>query len=375
MSRICRRSALVGFAGTAGIAALSRMPGTHTVSAQGSGYDIVSFGPISEGVIPADGSRTRYGTVFNILGGGTAVGSVPASAEKMYPSLFHPDGSLTKLKSGAFGGIVLDMNDNGTAVGGVAENAGGVRTESDEGNRPAAWIDGELVRLELPEGHLFESALTGGQAGAISNDGVIFGFANGYQLVWIDGIPQELPQLSDAGDSLFYSLITRDGTLMASRAMFDDSGSYLGSEYGSVDGATFTPFATSGLSGINTYIHSANSAGEVLIYSFPTDLTISNIVGVGQDPIVIDTRHDGIEFMPAGFNASHEVAGMMYLRPDLEGEPAIWKDGEVTSLSPLLPADHGYRQLVLSGISDDGVVAASGWDDDGAFHPLLFVPA
>jgi hypothetical protein len=31
--------------------------------------------------------------------------------------------------------------------------------------------------------------------------------------------------------------------------------------------------------------------------------------------------------------------------------------------------------LIASGISDDGIIAGSGWDEDGAFHPLLFIPA
>lgn len=374
MPGFSRRSLASGFAGAAGLAAVNRLAGGRLTNAQSNGYDIVTFGPFSEGVIPADGGRTRYGTVHNILGDGTAVGAIPASEEKTYPSLFHPDGSLTRLKSGTYGGLVLDMNDSGTAVGIVNENAGGVQTEGDEGARPAAWIDGELVRLELPDGLANEFSLTGGMAGAISNDGVILGFANGYSVAWVEGTLQQLPQATDAGDFLFFNLITRNGTFVGSSPSFDETGSYTGSQYGSIEGTVFTPFAMTGMDGPNVFALSANSASELLIFATPTDLAITNIVGVGLDPVVIDPRPDGINFLPAGFNASHEVVGMMRLRQDLDGEPAIWKDGVVTSLAPLLPEDHGYRRLNARGISDDGVVAASGWDADGAFHPLLFVP-
>jgi hypothetical protein len=366
-----------GAAGAAGLAAVSHMPGAQLIRAQSAAYEIVSFGPVAEGVLPANAFRPERGSMVGIHANGTAFGRVAASAEKFFPALFNADGSLIKLKSGTFGGSVSGLNASGVAVGSAYENPGGridVATNDDEGTRPAAWIDGELMRLDLPGDKRYDFSRLGGSASSVSDDGVVFGSANGYDLLWIDGAVQVLPFQDGSGNQLDYYQITPGGTLIGSQSFYDDDGNSQ-TAYGSIDGTSFSPFNFSDFGQVSAFPVEINSANEVLFTGTPTDLPFANITGPGLDPVVIDFREEGIWFSVTGFNSKGDVVGSWRARQDLDAAPALLRDGELTPLADLLPADHGFENMIVSGISDDGIIAGHAWDADGGFHPLLFVPA
>jgi hypothetical protein len=384
MSGLSRRSVFkgaTGFAGVAGLAALGRLPGAQLVRAQSAAYEIVSFGPVAEGVIAEGYFRSMPGRIQGIHGNGTAFGNLAASAEKFFPALFNADGSVAKLKSGTYGGVVNGLNADGIAVGATYENIGGVIIDGDEGKRPAAWIDGELVRLDLPSEKRYDFSRTGGTATSISADGTIFGEANGHAVRWVDGAVQVLE--AQQGDAYFigFHAILPDGRIVAARAeqFANDDGLRMSrGVFGVYDNGAFEvlPVGTLdlGIRGAPTFV-AVNSAGSVLCRYNPTDFTTTLVTGLEIEPIVLDPRETGHLFTPAGFNAANEIVGSWALRQDLDTEPAIWRDGEYTPLAELLPADHGFLNLSVSGISDDGVISGHGFDADGGFHPLLFVPS
>lgn len=381
MSRVSRRTLFTGAAAAAGLAAIGHVPGARLIRAQGAAYEIVSFGPVEEGVLPEGNFRPSRGGINDIHANGTGFGNIAASSEKFFPALFNPDGSLTKLKSGSFGGVVFDLNASGQAVGAAYENPGGKVSDVDNGRRPATWINGELVRLDLPADKRYDFSRIGGSATSVSDDGKIYGNANGYDIVWVDGTVQILePQQGDLYISSYLALMP-DGRLVAQRSeqyKNDDGSSSSRGVIGVYDNGSFQDLPTGSLDlgkkGTPFFV-GINSAGHGLFGYRPTDFAYTLVSGLEVEPIVLDPRETGSLFTPSGFNESNTIVGTMSLRQDLDPEPAIWRDGTIEPLAELLPADHGFNNLSVSGISDDGIISASGWDADGGFHPLLFVPA
>jgi hypothetical protein len=381
MSSISRRTVFRGAAGAAGLAAFSHVSGLRSIRAQGAAYEIVSFGPVTDGVMAEGDFRSNPGSMNDIHANGTAFGRLAASAEKFFPVLFNADGSLTKLKSGTFGGFVAGMNASGVAVGEVYETPDGRLTAEDEGKRPAAWIDGELVRLDLPGDRKYDFSRLGGRASSVSDNGVIFGSANGYDVLWVDGVVQVLePQ---QGDLFLGSFITvmPDGRLMAERDEWytnDDGSRSSRGVIGVFDSGSFQDLPTGSLDlgkrGTPSFV-GINDAGHGLFSFQPTDFAFTLVTGLDVVPIVLDPRETGVLFRPSGFNAANEIVGAMSTRQDLDFEPAIWRDGTFTPLAELLPGENGFHNLSVFGISNDGIIAGHGWDADGGFHPLLFVPA
>lgn len=375
MSGLSRRSTFKGSLAAAGVAAISHVPGARLIRAQNAAYEVVSFGPIVEGVMAEGFYWPQMGAVQGIHGGGTAFGHIATSAEKFTPCLFNADGSLTKLKSGSYGGRVTGMNASGTVVGASYDTIDGQGERFITLEQPVAWIDGEFVRLPVPEADSPNDDLIG-SARSVSDDGVIYGFANGYSLRWTNGEPEILPnQVGDSSAS--YQGILPDGSMLV-RLYSSSTQTY---SSGILNGGTIEPLDLSEELVDNNFVQlvGVNSAGAALMYAFflgsNAAAYVGNILKAGEETVVLDPRADGISFRPSGFNASNQVVGPFQLRDGVDAVPAIWDAGEFTMLEDMLPADHGFHMLTVSGISDDGIISGSGWDEDGGFHPLLFVPA
>lgn len=370
MSRFTRRSLLKGAAAGAGLATVSSLPGARLIRAQGASYEIVSFGPIGDGVLPEGYFRPQRGGINGIHADGTAFGSTASSEEKLTPTLFHLDGTMTKLKSGGFGGTVNGMNADGAAVGRVYESVAGIDEGNDSMDRPALWIDRELIRLPMLES---ESSWAGSYASSISDSGAIFGYHYGSgNVVWIDNEPQELE-----GYNADYTLYTSYlGLTPAGEMIVSRSGSAVDDMtlYGLLAGDEFTEFAVPNDIG-TAYLNRVNSRGDALMYATTVDTQLYWISAVGAEPELIDFRDGEPFFTPTAFNADHQIVGWWAPRRNLKSEPAVLRDGEFTLLAELLPADHGFSISTVNGISDDGVISGGGYDADGGFHPLLFVPA
>lgn len=372
MSRFTRRSLLKGAAGAAGLATASSLPGARLIRAQGASYEIVSFGPIADGVLPEGYFRPRPGGINGINGNGIAFGTIAASEEKFTPTIFNTDGTVSKLKSGAFGGTVTAMNADGTAIGRVYESVNGIDEGDDSMERPALWIDRELTRLPLPSS---DSDYAGGYTTAISNNGTVLGYANGVgDVLWTNNEPQVLNNYP--GDNFderidFLDLVP-DGELVVRRTS-TDGGTVR--TYGLLDGDAFTEFAVPDIGDSYAYTESINSRGDLLMYAFTGGVEFNWISAVGADPQLIDFRNEAAFFSTIAVNADLQVLGWWAPRRDLDTEPVILHDGEITPLADLLPADHGFDISIVNGISDDGVISGGGYDADGGFHPLLFVPA
>ncbi len=377
MSGLSRRTMFKGslaMAGVAGISTTSR--GRITRAQDAASFEIVSFGPITEGALAEGYYLPQFGAMVGMNGQGFAFGNVATSVEKLTPALFAADGALTKLKSGTFGAEILAVNSSGNAAGISYDTIDGRGDRFATLGQPVAWFDGEFVRLPVPDPER-ETADLVGMARMISDDGVVFGDGNGHRLLWRDGEPEILPTQDAFGNSVSYYGMRPDGGLVVRVYDFSTEASTFGiSAGGEIDPFEFSDvFDASDSPGLTD----VNSAGELLMYDWQIEPTgvmyASNIVAPGQAPVVIDTRGEGIAFRADAFNADHVVVGTMQERAGADNVPAIWEAGELTSFETLLPADHGYHGLVINGISDDGVISGSGWDKDGGFHPLLFVPA
>jgi hypothetical protein len=376
MSRLSRRTIFKGSLAAAGTAALSHVSGGRLIRAQNAAYEIVSFGPIADGVMAEGFYWPQMGNMQGIHGSGTAFGHIATSAEKFTPCLFNSDGTTTKLKSGTYGGRTIAMNSSGTVVGASYDTIDGQGERFTTLEQPVAWVDGEFIRLPVPDAES-ETASRTGSARYVSEDGVIMGSGNGHSLRWTNGEAEILPRQLGDGSSLNYIGMLPDGSLIVLQ--------YVGStrtyQTGVLNGDAVEPFARVGAvaEAQTPNLVGVNSVGAALLYTFfigsTTAAYAGNIVKPGEDTIEIDPRADGISFRPNGFNASNQVVGPFQPRDGVDAVPAIWDAGEFTMLEDLLPADHGYHMLIASGISDDGIIAGSGWDEDGAFHPLLFIPA
>lgn len=384
MSSVSRRTLVKGALGAGGIAALGRFPGaTQLTRAQGNGgYAIVSFGPVAEGVQPEGYFRPGFGGINGIHGStGAAFGNIAVSNEKFSPALFTADGTLRRLQSGTYGGDILALNAGGMAAGFVYDTPRGIGEGGFIRRHPAAWIDGKQVRLPVPE-LKYSFSNPSGYAYGISDDGVILGEAYGHDLLWIDGEIELLPSSEDRDPNnnsssdyeLNYSAITPTGEIVRTGRFYSGEGdvelALVNGDEVSVlalpDGFTITIF--------DAFI--AGSNGDVLVRTFAgADLPVSAIVNPDRDPVIVDTREEGAYFYPVAFNANHDLLGMWRPHLGIVAEPAIWREGEITPLSALLPADHGYDLISVSDMSDDGAITGSGWDADGGYHPLLFVPA
>lgn len=355
------------------LVALNRQ--SRLVYAQAAAYEIISFGPITKEVqIKYDwGTSPHAGDVRGIHSGGVAFGRVAASEEKFTPTLFHPDGSVTKLKSGQFGGDVNAINTNGHAVGAAYDFAGGEPDDLAEhyGSRPALWIDGELTRLPMPE-KTQEGVGTGGYAKSISDTGAIFGRANGQDVLWIDGNPQLLLGNSEYG-YLSYRDLTPDGTLIAEASTYSAEANDWALRRGAVRDGVFTPFDLPEEVDLLSGPTLVNSANEVLYGLIDDDFMLRKTAIVAADGQVqlTDFGDRGLDFFPAGFNAGHEIIGDWL--GDFRSYPAALMRGEdVVYLETLIPSNR-FSMINVKGISDDGTIAAEA-NGDGGYHPLLLIP-
>jgi len=374
MSRLSRRSLLAGAAGASALAVLNR-PSRHAL-AQATTYKIITFGAVREAVQIAYswGVSPDAGEIKGIHSGGTAFGRVAASDKKFTPTLFHPDGSLTRLKSGEFGGSVHAINSSGHAVGAAYDFAGGEPTDRAEhyGSRPALWIDGELTRLPMPD-KTQEGIGTGGYAAAISDTGAIFGYANGQDVLWIDGEPQFLPGNSEHG-SLSYRGLTPDGTLISEASTYSAEANAWAVRRGTMRDGVFTPFDLPEDVELLSGPTLVNSANDVLYGLIGDDFMLRKTAIVASDGQVqlTDFGDAGLDFFPVGFNAGHEIIGDW--QGDYRNYPAALMRGEeLIYLETLLP-DNDFWPIDIKGISDAGIIAAEGEDRNRDFHVLLIVP-
>ena len=353
------------------LAALNRP--SRLVHAQAAAYEIISFGPITTEVqIKYDwGTSAQAGDVRGIHSSGVAFGRIAASEEKFTPTLFHPDGSVTKLKSGEFGGDINGMNSKGHAVGMAYDFIGGEEPSDSEkdGARPALWIDGELTRLPMPDSTPVQGAKPGGYAIAISDTGVIFGRAYGQDVLWVDGQLQVLSGNSDYGH-LSYQALTPDGTLIAETSTYSAEINNYAYRRGPVRDGVFTPFDLPeelDLLGGATLVNSAN---DVLYGLLDDDYMLRKTAIVSADGHVelTDFGDDGIDFYPAGFNADHEIVGAW------TGEAALMRGEDIVNLNTLLPSN-GFAFISVKGISDGGIIAAEAQGMGNSYFPLLLIPA
>jgi hypothetical protein len=375
MFSVSRRSLIKGTIAGAGLAAFQTNPGTRFVRAQGANYEIVSFGAVPEGVLPEGFLLPQFGAVTGVTPDGTGFGRVAASTEKFTPALFGDNGKLTKLKSGKFGGTVSAVNSAGSAVGSTYDVPAGEDGDifTNPLQQPVAWIDGEIVRLPVPA-PASDSADLIGSARSISDEGVILGSGNGHTLLWSDGEPEILPTRDTNDRSLTFSAITAAGELIGSTFFYDQQTRTSSNVYGIINGSAIDPFTFPEEFSTGLFFRGTNSAGHVLYVVFRGGISLAIIAVPGEDPIIVNSGEDGVSFTPFGFNASNQVVGNWQARASDDSEPAIWQDGEFTPLKSLLPPDHSFHRITVSGISDDGIIAGSGWDEDGGFHPLLFIP-
>ncbi|MCC6703862.1 MAG: hypothetical protein IT334_03230 [Thermomicrobiales bacterium] len=375
MSRLSRRSLLAGAAGASALAALNGFTPARLVRAQGAAYEIVSFGPITEGVQPEGDYVPNFGGISNISGGGTGYGWLAASKEKLTPTLFMPDGTMSKMKSGTYGGVVRGVNAGGHAVGNVFENVEGLPGEKDTGARPALWIDGELTRLPLPDPS-DEYVSIGGLTLGISDDGAILGRASGNSVLWIDEEPNVLPATSANEENFEYQRITPAGGLFGRASGYNDDTEEFEYQYGIIeDGVMSAVDLPDFITGNGFFSAVMNSAGEFMFVVTPTDLPFIVIATPGAETIEVDHRSEGIYFFANAFNANHDFVGSYQRRAGDDARTTLLRDGEFMPIEDMLPAGHGYHRIFANGISDDGIISGSAYDEDGGFHPLLFVPA
>src|SRR6478735_7773469 len=234
MNGMTRRSMLAGSSAFAALAAVGHLPGAQLVRAQGSTkYDLVDFGALTQGVRIPDGSRLLYGGFTGIASDGTSFGKIGVSEERFSPALWNLEGKLKKLKSSTYGGVVRALNANGDAAGQLfaAINGGDYNTI----NKPAAWIGGDLTELPLPD-PAYAGGESNGVANGISDDGVIVGSGNGYQLRWVNGSPEIIVAPDQTSLSPIY--INASGSMATSLYNYQDEKPL--SKVARFDGTTFT---------------------------------------------------------------------------------------------------------------------------------------
>jgi len=225
---------LAGSSAFAALAAFGHLSGARLVQAQGTTkYDIVDFGALTQGVRIPNGSRLLYGGFTDIASDGTSFGKIGVSEERFSPALWNAEGKLKKLKSSTYGGVVNALNANGDAAGQLfAEiNGGDYQTI----NKPAAWIGGDMTELPLPA-PAYEGGESNGTATGISDDGVIVGNGNGYQLRWVNGSPEII--VAPDQTSLSTLIINASGAMAASLYNYQDEKPL--SKVARFDGTTFT---------------------------------------------------------------------------------------------------------------------------------------
>lgn len=371
MNRVSRRTLLSGSFATAALLGLQHHSRTAAFAAQADdSYDMVDFGPLTEGVLRENASRPDFGGPTGITGDGTIFGKIGVSAERFSPAIWDKAGALKRLKSGEFGGTVLGMNSQGDAVGQLYAAAGG--GDSDTLNTPAAWIDGDLVKLPLPEPR--ESYYKAqGSATGISDDGVIVGNGSGYNLRWINGQPEPI----SGTDSFFMSQGTRivinaKGTIAAGVIPADGGGAVpaiLHPDQGEISPVEMPEeFAKSYVT-----LAAINGVDTLLSYAI-TDVFLGFLTGSGKITTTLDLRPTGGSFRPLALNDTNDVIGNFQARAVDPYVPAIWHAGETAPVPLAMPASSKLTLYSVAGISNDGAIAGIAYTSDAVLHPVLLVP-
>jgi hypothetical protein len=370
MPAYSRRTLLTGSMALAAMAAVSQLPGARLVRAQsGAAYEIVDFGAMTDGALPEGYARPIFGDVNGITNDGTVFGRIAVSEEKLSPALWDTNGKLKRLKSGKYGGQVRAVNAAGDAAGAVYESIGGIGENSfNLRQQPAAWIGGELVELPAPDPE-FSSTERSGEALGISDDGMIVGRANGYALRWVNGEPQILPEPESGGIEI--AGCNAAGVIAARQ--YDFSGSEAVYTLGRIDGDQFNPVAVPDGLG-NPSPVAISESGLLLARGFPADVWLG-VLSEGNEATTIDFRESGGSFMAISVNDAADVIGGWQPFAGVVFEPAIWRSGELVTLSSLMPADSGLSSLSVTGINNDGMICGSAYDADFAEHLILLVPA
>lgn len=372
MSSFNRRSILKGSLVAASAAALAQVPAIRTSLAQTAAYEIVTFGPIADGVYPDGYFWPVWGGITGIHSGGTAFGNIATSDEKLTPALFASDGSSIKVKSGTFGGRINAVNAAGHAAGIAFDTINGVGSDRGQLGQPAIWIDRELTRLPIPE-QVNPAFPVAGVAEMITDDGVVFGRGSGFALRWVNGEMELLLPDLFADSFIIYEQMLSDGTLVVRRQSYSSNDVVVG--YLAESEIEPLSLPAEFIGDPSFQVVSASSDGALLANIWNGGLPESKIIRRGDDPFDVTLATRDEYFQPAGHNSANQVVGMWQEREAEAFTAAIWEDGVTTPLDDLLPSNHGYRKIFLSGISDDGIISGDGWDEDGGSHPLLFVPA
>jgi hypothetical protein len=371
MATLSRRSLVQGSMAMAAFAALSTGAPARSARAQsGAAYEVVDFGAMTVGALPAGYARPIFGDVNGITNDGTIFGRIAVSAEKLSPALWDTNGKLKRLKSGKYGGQVRAVNAAGDAVGAVYDSIGGVDDSSFSVRQlPAAWIGGELVELPMPDPE-FGSSEPSGDAIGISADGVIVGNGNGYNLRWVDGQPQIIGEPENGGYNL--GGVNSSGVIGARRYIFTSGDN----EYaiGRLDGDQFTALTVPDDIG-DPFPVAVSESGILLARSFPADVSLGMIAD-GDAVTLLDFRASGGSFSPVAVNDAGEVIGSWQPHAGVYATPAIWRgEGEPVPLLDLMPADSGFSFLSVTGINNDGIICGTAYDADFAEHLILLVPA
>ena len=372
MSIFNRRSVMKHSLAAASVAAFAQVSVFRKSLAQGAVYDIVSFGPLADGVHPEGYFWPVWGGIAGIHGAGMAFGDIATSPEKLTPALFESDGTSTKLKSGEFGGSVNAVNADGIAVGIAFDSINGVGSDRGKLGQPAVWIDRELTRLPIPEP--FQPGIdAAGVAEMITDDGVIFGRGSGFALRWINGEVEILPPDIFPDSYIIHERMLTDGTLVVRRQNYSTNELVFGYLVGSEIEPLSLPDGF--MSDPNFQIVAESSDGALLTRVWGQGSPQTKIARRGEDPIDVTFETRDEYFLPGGLNSANQVVGSWQRTEADAVTAAVWEDGVMTSLESLLPANHEFHRIRATGISDEGIIAGEGWDEDGAFHPLLFVPS
>jgi hypothetical protein len=352
------------------MAAVGNLHGMRSVRAQsGAAYEVVDFGVMTDGALPASYARPIYGDVNGITNDGTVFGRIAVSEEKLSPALWDTSGKLKRLKTGQYGGQVRGVNAGGDAVGSIYESIGGIGEDAfSMAQQPAAWIGGELIELSTPDPE-FDSGTRTGEALGISDDGVIVGRANGYSLRWVNGEPQILPAPESGGVDI--AACNAAGVIAARQ--YDFSGTETVYTLGRIEGDQFSPVELGDGFG-NPFPVAIADSGIMLARSFPADVSLGVMVD-GDEATPIDFRESGGSFAPVSVNDAGEVIGTWQPHAGVFSVPAIWRGEEPESLIDLMPAASELTFLNVTGINNDGIICGSAYDADFAEHLILLVPA
>lgn len=369
MAACTRRSLFAGSAALAAFAGLSALPEVRLTRAQGAAtYDLVDFGAFVDGVRLPNGSRLLYGGATGIANDGTSFGKIAVSEERFSPALWSPEGKVKRLKSSTFGGVINALNAGGDAAGQLfAEiNGGNYQTL----NKPVAWIGGDMNELPMPD-PAFAGGEMGGTATGISDDGVIVGSGNGYQLRWVNGAPEIVTAPDQARISTL--LINSKGEMATS--VSSSQGADQVQKVARFDGTNFTVLDPP--PGTEQYGQSPvaiNNDGVILAYVYIVDVFVAVLYG-NDKTTLLDLRDSGGTFIPRAFNDKNEVIGSWQAHFNDKVVQAIWRGTEPEDLSAQVPESSGLKLAVVTGINSDGIICGTATDEDFAVHPILLVPA